>query len=137
MVKVMCFGTFDRLHEGHRFYLRESRKSGDELIVVVSLDATVQKVKGRLPALGQAARLKQVEASGLADRAVLGSSTDKFEFILKEKPDVIALGYDQKVFTDGIEEKLKERGLAKVRVERIGSFHPEKYKSSILNRRDF
>ena len=135
MVRVMCFGTFDRLHEGHKFYLKESRKLGNELIAVVSLDDTVKKIKGRLPLLNQNERLNQLADSGLVDKAVLGSSGDKLEVVAKEKPDVLALGYDQVAFTENAAEKLKKRGL-EVRIARIKAFHPEKYKSSILNKRE-
>jgi len=42
---VMTFGTFDMFHPGHRYYLSEARKYGDILIVVVALDATVERLK--------------------------------------------------------------------------------------------
>ncbi len=45
MTTVMCFGTFDILHPGHLYFLRECEKYGDELIVVIARDATVEKVK--------------------------------------------------------------------------------------------
>ena len=131
----MCFGTFDRLHEGHRFYLRESRKLGDELIAVVSLDSTVRKVKGRPPLLNQDERLRQLASSGLVDKAVLGGDGDKLEAVLREKPEILALGYDQTAFTGSLAEKLKKQGI-EARIVRIRPFHPERYKSSILNRRD-
>ena len=48
-------------------------------------------------------------------------------------PDVLSLGYDQTAFTENLAEKLKKKGL-EVRISRIKAFHPEKYKSSILNK---
>ena len=45
MVKVMATGTFDLLHMGHIFYLKEAKKLGDTLVVVVATDATVRKLK--------------------------------------------------------------------------------------------
>ena len=45
MVTVMASGTFDLLHMGHIYYLKESKKLGDKLIVVVACDETVKKMK--------------------------------------------------------------------------------------------
>ena len=45
MVKVMATGTFDLLHLGHIYYLKEAKKLGDTLTVVVATDSTVRKLK--------------------------------------------------------------------------------------------
>ena len=45
MVKVMATGTFDLLHMGHIYYLKEAKKLGDILSVVVARDSTVRKLK--------------------------------------------------------------------------------------------
>jgi cytidyltransferase-like protein len=47
--KVLVFGTFDGIHDSHRYFLREAKKHGDKLAAVISQDATVQNLKGRLP----------------------------------------------------------------------------------------
>ena len=127
----MCFGTFDVLHRGHEHYLREARKLGDFLVVVVALDGTVAAVKGRAPARSEGERLRRVERLGIADRVVLGRSGDKLAVIEDEKPDVLAFGYDQKAFTGSAAGELRKRGL-KVEVVRIGAFRPERFKSSLL-----
>jgi len=49
MIRVMTFGTFNIFHKGHEFYLREAKKFGDKLYVVVALDSTVLKIKDKLP----------------------------------------------------------------------------------------
>ena len=36
MVRVMATGVFDIIHLGHLHYLEESKKLGDELVVVVA-----------------------------------------------------------------------------------------------------
>lgn len=38
MKKVLTYGTFDLLHPGHIYLLKEAKKLGDELIVGVSTD---------------------------------------------------------------------------------------------------
>ncbi|EQD46565.1 glycerol-3-phosphate cytidylyltransferase, partial [mine drainage metagenome] len=35
MARVMATGVFDLLHAGHLYYLSQSKKLGDELVVVV------------------------------------------------------------------------------------------------------
>ena len=131
MVKVMSFGTFDGFHDGHEYYLKEAKKLGSSLVVVIALDQTVFKVKGRLPRRDQEHRKREVEALGIADKVILGNPGDKLKVIIDEKPDILALGYDQTAFIDSL-ENLKSFGLAP-NVVRIPSFHPDIYKSSKLN----
>ena len=130
--KVMIFGTFDIFHKGHRNFLEQARRHGDYLIVVVARDKTVEKIKKRLPQNGENSRLKIIKESGLADEAVLGSLENKYKAIEKYRPDVICLGYDQKIFTENLREKLKEFNLSKTKIVRLKSYYPEKYKSSKL-----
>ena len=49
MKKVMVFGSFDILHQGHLYFLNEARRFGEELIVVIARDETILKVKGHKP----------------------------------------------------------------------------------------
>ena len=132
MNKVMTFGTFDIFHEGHKNFLKQVRWFGDYLIIVVARDKTVEEVKKRLPQNDENSRLEIIEESGLVDEAILGSLENKYEAIEKYKPDVICLGYDQKIFTENLREKLKKIDLSKTKIVRLKSYHPEKYKSSKL-----
>ncbi len=132
-VKAMAFGTFDRLHKGHGYFLREAKKRGDFLVVVVARDRTVGDVKGRMPDESEGERKKNVEKTGVPDKVLLGSLDDKYEVIRKEKPDVICLGYDQQSFVDGLESALKSMGV-KAGIVRIGAYMPEKYKTSLMNK---
>lgn len=134
MKKVMCFGTFDILHKGHEYYLKEAKKLGDCLVVVVALDATVAAIKGSLPVHSQETRLKNLQKLGIADKVILGGSADKLQRTEEEKPDVICLGYDQQSFTENLKEELGKRGMKNIEIVRIPSYHPEKYKSSLLRK---
>ncbi len=133
MKKVMCFGTFDTLHRGHEFFLREAKTLGEYLVVAVARDRTVASVKNRKPLNEETVRARNVRQLGIADRVVLGYKDDKLRIIEREKPDVICLGYDQQAFTEHLKENLRQRGLD-VEVVRLPSFHPEKYKSSLLRK---
>ena len=47
--KVMAFGVFDRLHPGHIAFLKQAAGMGGELIVVLARDASVLKLKNKIP----------------------------------------------------------------------------------------
>ena len=125
----MAFGTFDIFHPGHKSYLRQARKLGDYLIVVVARDKTVFQVKNQETRNTEQKRLKIIQGSGLLDEAVLGNLKDKYAVIKKYKPNVIALGYDQNSFSERLEEKLKEFKI-KTKIVRLKSYCPKIYKSS-------
>ena len=131
MKKVMCFGTFDLLHKGHEFYLKEAKKLGDYLVVVVALDGTVRAIKGRAPELNLETRIRRLKELGIADRIIPGNPGDKLKVVEDEKPDLLCFGYDQTSFTENVTEKLNERGLS-VETIRLKAHHPDKYKSSLL-----
>ena len=134
MKKILAFGTFDIFHEGHKSFLKQTRKFGDYLIVVIARDKTVENIKKRLSQNNENSRLEIVRRSNLADEVILGNLENKYEVIKKYKPDVICLGYDQGTFTENLREKLKEFDLVDTKIIRLKSFHPEKYKSSKLRK---
>lgn len=132
--KIMAFGTFDIFHKGHENFLKQAKKHGDYLIIVVARDKTVFTVKNQKTAHSEQDRIKAVKKSGLADEVVLGSLGDKYLVIKKFKPDVICLGYDQSAFIDKLKNRLREFRLDKTRIIRLKSYYPKKYKSSIIRR---
>lgn len=132
--KVMVFGTFDIFHEGHKDFFRQAREHGDYLIVVVARDKNVLKAKGKLPQNNEEDRLKKIFESKLADMVVLGDLQDRYKVIQEYKPEVICLGYDQKVSVEELKEKLIEFGLEKTQIVRLKPFHPDVYKSSKLKK---
>jgi len=132
MPKAIAFGTFDGFHPGHEFYLDEAAKYGD-LTVVVGLDATVEKIKGRPPLRNQDERLAAVRAAGYDAR--LGHPTDRYTAIREIRPDFICLGYDQKVDVAKLEEACSGMGLSAT-IVRIGAYKPETYKSSLIDRHE-
>jgi len=118
MVRVMATGVFDILHLGHLHYLEESKKLGDELMVVVATDNTVRRRKHE-PVTPEKMRLELVASLKPVDKAVLGKETgDMFEIVRELKPDVITLGYDQPFTEQDLEKELAKRGL-KVQVVRM------------------
>jgi len=110
-IKVAVFGVFDILHIGHIRFLKECKKLGDELVVVVARDSTVTKEKGQKPTLSENERLAMIESVGLVNTAILGlENADKLKVVERIKPDIIALGYNQKWNENELKKKLKKRG---------------------------
>lgn len=143
MTKILVFGTFDGLHDGHKDFFRQAKEYGllirenkqlNYLVVVVSRDSTVQRIKNRLPKFNEQERLKAVRDSGLVNEARLGNEGNNPYRVVEEiKPDIICLGYDQTHFTEKLEEKVKEMGL-KIEIKRLKAYKPELYHSSIFNK---
>ena len=108
MARVMATGVFDLLHIGHLHYLREAKRFGDELVVVIATDETVRKRKHN-PIIPQDMRRELVEALKPVDRAVIGHADDPLKIVEEIDPDIIALGYDQDA--GDLERRLRERGI--------------------------
>ena len=120
MVKVMATGTFDLLHMGHIYYLREAKKLGDKLAVVVATDSTVRKLKHE-PVNPEEIRLGLIKEIRIVDEAYIGHEDDMYEIVQEIKPDVVALGFDQIHDKKKIGSELKKRGL-KAKVVRLTEF---------------
>ena len=135
---VMAFGTFDLLHPGHLSYLRQAKKLGSRLVVVVARDSSVKRIKSRLPVYSERERLGLVSALKFVDRAVLGSIVEKDMLLIvkKMKPDIIALGYDQNPGNSELRQKLTEVGI-KCKIRRMEAHMPKKHKSSRIRNRLF
>lgn len=129
-MRVLAFGTYDILHEGHLHFLQQARSLGDELHVIIALDETVAQVKKRPPHNTEAERLAAVKALPFVDHALLGRPGDKYAIIEEIKPDIIALGYDQSTFTETLVEELNARGLNPKIVRFKEGHEPQTYKSS-------
>ncbi len=118
MVRVMASGVFDIIHLGHLHYLEESKKLGDELVVVVATDSTVRKRKHE-PVTPEKMRRELVASLKPVDKAVLGKEEgDIYEIVTELKPDVITIGFDQPFDEKVLEKELAKRGL-KVKVVRM------------------
>ncbi len=128
MIRIMATGVFDILHLGHVHYLTESKRLGDELLVVVARDSTAHK-NGKTPLFDENSRLKMVSELKPVDKVILGHEGDIFRTVLENKPDIITLGYDQKFDADKIESKCRELGLV-TKVVRISRYDGKRFQSS-------
>jgi len=120
MVKVMATGAFDLLHLGHIYYLKEAKKLGDKLAVVVATDSTVRRLKHE-PVNHEEIRLNLIKELKIVDEAYLGHEDDMYEIVKEIKPDIIALGFDQLHNEKNIKIELKKRKI-KAKVVRLNEF---------------
>ena len=118
-MKVVATGVFDIIHIGHAHFLNAAKEHGDFLTVIVANDTTVRKMKGE-PILSDERRAEVVLQLKPVNEVVIGRTGDMLDIIVEDiKPDVIALGFDQRLFTRReLEKKLLERGL-EVKVVRL------------------
>lgn len=134
--KILVFGTFDGVHEGHLNLFKQARKLSKNpfLIVSIARDVNVARIKNKLPFNNEKRRQALVKKTKLADRVVLGSLKNYLSHIIKESPDFIALGYDQIHYTENLKKDLKSLGLTP-KIRRLKPYKETIYKNSLLNKK--
>ena len=116
----MATGTFDLLHLGHIYYLKEAKNLGDILAVVVATDTTVRGLKHE-PVNSEEIRLNLIKELKIVDEAYLGHEEDMYEIVEEIKPDIIALGFDQFHDENKIKSELNKRKI-NARIVRLSEF---------------
>lgn len=101
------------------------------LIVSLARDKNVVRIKGRLPQSNDKQRLAKIKALSEVDKAVLGAIGDHIPAIVRLRPDIIALGYDQRAYVQGLRAQLKAAGI-NPKIVRLKPHQPDKYKTSII-----
>ena len=128
--KVMVFGVFDLLHDGHIYFINEAAKLG-ELTIVVTPDQIVEHTKGAVPAESIDMRVTNLKKKFQEHKIVHGDASEGTWSVLHtHKPDIIALGYDQRGLKSALKKHFAKSGKGYKLIE-IGAHFPEKYKSSI------
>ncbi len=129
----MVFGTFDGLHPGHINLFTQAKKLATKAYLIVSIarDKNVLKIKGKLPRLNEKERMQLVKSKSIVDKVVLSGATDHIPHIVKEYPDIIALGYDQTEYVKNLKRELKRKGLD-VKIVRLKPYKEKIYKNSLL-----
>ncbi len=93
-MRVITFGTFDLLHEGHLRLLQRARELGDYLIVGVSTDR-LNAEKGKRSFFSQEQRAQCVAALKYVDEVFFEDSLElKDEYIKQHNADLLVMGDD-------------------------------------------
>ncbi|MBI2642350.1 MAG: adenylyltransferase/cytidyltransferase family protein [Candidatus Wildermuthbacteria bacterium] len=131
MKKVVVFGIFDGVHEGHRSLFRQAKEHGDELVVIVGRDSASLRWKNKKPRHSEQTRLSLVSKEEGVDSAVLGDEEQSSYKVLENiNLDVICLGYDQDSLEKDIKEWLLRTG-KNIPVIRLKPHHPETHHNSL------
>jgi len=95
MKKVITYGTYDLLHQGHINLLKRAKALGDYLIVGVTND-NFDKDRGKLNVRNNVLeRVDAVKATGLADQIIIEDYVgQKIDDIQKYDVDIFAIGSD-------------------------------------------
>ncbi len=95
MKKVITYGTYDLLHQGHINLLRRAKELGDYLIVGVTSDS-YDRERGKLNVRNNVLeRVEAVKATGYADEVIIEDYVgQKIDDIQKYNVDIFAIGSD-------------------------------------------
>jgi len=116
-IKVLVGGCFNRIHPGHIYFLDKAKIMGDYLTVILTNDNNNTKPYA-IPAAKRKTGLKNLS---IADKIIIGDPKDKIKIIRKFQPDIIALGYDQKL-TKEQKQVIKEMKISVKRIKKHGEF---------------
>ena len=72
-----------------------------------------------------------VEKCKLVDKVVLSGLKNHLPHIIKENPDIIALGYDQKTYVPNLKKDLKNKAVS-VKIVRLKPYQEKIYKNHLL-----
>jgi len=89
-------GVFDLFHIGHLNILKNAREHCDYLIVGVTTDEEVLRIKNRKPIIPYEERVKIVESIKFVDKAVPENNVDKILAWQEQRFDIIFKGDDWK-----------------------------------------
>jgi cytidyltransferase-like protein len=129
---VMIGGAFEIIHPGHLHTISQARRLGDALVVVVATNESVKRNKRREPVTDESARVELVSSLKEVDLAILGGHGSIYETLERVRPDIVAIGYDQRHSAEEITREGKRRGL-NVRVVRLRTPIPELKTTRIVN----
>lgn len=132
MKKIITYGTYDLLHQGHINLLRRAKELGDFLIVGVTSDS-FDRGRGKLNVRNNVLeRIEAVKATGYADQIIIEDYVgQKIDDIQKYDIDIFAIGSDWKGKFDYLNEYCKvvylprTEGISstKLREESLTNFH--------------
>ncbi|NLD95310.1 MAG: Gfo/Idh/MocA family oxidoreductase [Fibrobacter sp.] len=108
MIKVITYGTYDLLHQGHINLLQRAKKLGDYLIVGVTSDS-FDKGRGKLNVRNNVLeRVEAVRATGYPDEIIIEDYLgQKIDDIQKYDVDIFAIGSDWEGKFDYLNEYCK------------------------------
>ena len=134
MAKVLVFGIFDGVHPGHIDFFRQAKKCDNFLIVVVGRPLVSKKFKNKIPKHSLGKRIKNVRDIKYVDKVIPGDKQQGgYEVILREKPNIICLGYDQKELTKNLTDWIMANRLD-VEVKILKPYKSDQFHTEIIDK---
>ena len=92
---VLCHGCFDLLHVGHVRHLKAAKTFGGRLVVSLSRDDDVRKLKGAgRPIYRLEERMEVIAALAFVDEVIVSNCASGADAILKVRPNIFCKGVD-------------------------------------------
>jgi len=135
--KVLIAGTFDIIHPGHIFLIKEASKLGD-VYVIVSTDKNRENYSGVAPINPETQRLEVIKnIKGVRDARIGRSDNDTLKTVEEINPDIILLGPDQNYDIEILKRGLKKKGLDHIEVKRLEIYYNkyELHSSSLIKQK--
>jgi FAD synthetase len=135
--RVLIAGTFDIIHPGHIFLIKEASKLGD-VYVIVSTDKNRELYSGCAPIIPQEQRLEVIKSLKNVKEARLGrSDNDTLKTVQEINPDIILLGPDQMYDIETLKMGLNRIGLSNISVKRLENYYDkyELHSSSLIKKK--
>jgi FAD synthetase len=130
--RVVVFGIFDGVHDGHRDFFRQAKKMGDELWAIVGRDAVAKQLKGRKPKYGENERVQLVQAEPFVTNALLGDKElSNYSVLVHCNPDIVCMGYDQQELEVDLRRWVHEQG-KNIQVYRAKPYRETEFHNSLL-----
>lgn len=130
----MIFGTFDGLHPGHKFFIEESARTGDELMVVLSSDHYIRLMKKSEPLYSYSQRKNLLEECNEVKKVIRADEElGSFHVLERENPAIVCLGHDQTALKESLDHWLDSHlSFVKPKVIIIPPFRRHLYSSTIM-----
>lgn len=127
------FDGASQLHPGHISFLEQAARYGDELIVVVTRDEMVYKLKKKVPIHSEAVRMHTVEEIECVHQAILGDIVlGSYDIVRSHRPDIICLGYDQHGLREDLYLRMARGELASFELAMMKPHEADRFHTSLL-----
>ena len=94
---VMTNGCFDILHSGHTYFLQETKKLGDKLVIALNSDVSIKKIKGSdRPIMSECDRAYVLSCLESVDHIIFFNEETPEKIICQLLPDILVKGEDYK-----------------------------------------
>jgi FAD synthetase len=129
-MRIIAGGCFNRLHLGHLYFFLKAKEYGGKLTLILTHDKNNFK-KNKLKAVY---RKKNLENLALIDEILIGDALNYLKTIRKIKPDLIVLGYDQKL-PKQIEDYVEKKSVKVVRLAKLKNYkkQPNSFLAKIVS----